>query len=71
MSKLKWEEIKHDHDFYLIRSKVIGGWLVIAEFDALSQVPDGYGGIENQVGHQFRPTMTFVPDPNHEWKLDQ
>lgn len=69
---LNWEALEHDRpDFWMIRAKVFGGWLVISECDALTQKSDGWGGYDAQSGHQFRQAMTFVPDPNHEWKLEQ
>lgn len=65
---LNWEEIKHENDFHLIRARVFGGWLVIAECDTLTGIQRG-SYIEQEKGHQFRQTMTFVPDPNHEWNI--
>jgi len=42
------------------RAKVFGGWLVVNYFGHTSQ--DGYW-------HQDQ-SMVFIPDPNHEWKID-
>lgn len=54
---LKWESIRSYGKLNLTcyRSKVHGGWLVMS--------------IANHT--QNDGNMTFVPDPNHEWKLDQ
>jgi hypothetical protein len=56
MAVLKWEWLKSEDTFYgdTHRAKVPGGWLVIHKQRTSS---DGMG-----VG------LTFVPDPNHEWK---
>lgn len=62
---LKWQNIKHDRGFYLIRSKVIGGWLVAA-------VNDVYTNWNSPTtGSEWRTPLTFIPDPNHEWKLEE
>jgi len=70
MAQLQWEEIEHNNGFYLRRSKIHGGWLVTAISDVMTVLPDG-NGIRNDQAYEWRTSITFVPDPNHEWKLDQ
>lgn len=67
---LNWEEIKHDRGFYMNRAKIFGGWLVSAISDVSSVLPNG-DGIMTQQGYEYRTSITFVPDPNNEWKLNQ
>lgn len=52
------------------RTKVFGGWLVSAISDVNTVLPDGIG-IRNDQGYEWRTSITFVPDPNHEWTLNQ
>lgn len=66
---IHWEEIKHENDFLLIRAKVIGGWLVIAECAALTSI-ENFGEMRQEPGHQFRQSMVFVPDPSHVWDIE-
>jgi len=61
--KFKWETI----DSYHFRAKVIGGWLVKATEDVCYL--DEYGAMDN--GRDWRIAMAFVPDPNHEWEIEQ
>ncbi len=61
MITLKWEMI----DSYHKRAPIPGGWLVKA-FEDVFEDRSNYGqGIVS--GWQWRVTMCFVPDPNHEW----
>lgn len=66
---LKWEKIMHDNGFFLNRVKIFGGWLVAAVSDVNSVLPYG-DGIRNDQGYEFRTSITFVPDPTHEWKVN-
>ena len=61
--KFEWETI----DGYHFRAKVIGGWLVKAAED-VSHI-DEYGSVIS--GRDWRIAMAFVPDPNHEWEIEQ
>lgn len=61
---LHWEDINHDNGFYLRRTKVFGGWLI----SAISDVGAAQMGRNDC---EWRTSITFVPDPNHEWKLNQ
>lgn len=61
MTELKWEDIKQDDPYLCLRrTKVFGGWLVMAHKD---MAHPQYRTIVNE------PTMTFIPDPNYEWIL--
>ncbi len=46
------------------RAKVLGGWLVKAYEDV---VHEREGGL--LPGWDYRVSMTFVPDPKHEWEV--
>lgn len=69
MPELSWEEIKHDRGFYLQRTKVFGGWLVSTVDDVRSPVYNGYNTPDYTQGYEWRTSITFVPDPSHEWEL--
>jgi hypothetical protein len=79
MAQLKWEEIKHNRGFYLNRAKVFGGWLVSAIDDVFTTrstnttvwVSSEESTHSGSFGSEWRTSITFVPDPAHEWKLDQ
>ena len=60
---MNWEEI--DPETY--RAKIFGGWLVKTVHDAVT-----YFGKDQPAewGYQWRSAITFVPDPNHEWKIE-
>lgn len=66
---LHWEEINHDNGFYLRRARVVNGWLVSAIYDVLSPTHYSNGYITSTTGYQWQGSLTFVPDPNHEWNL--
>lgn len=53
---LVWEDIPvpQSDNLHVRRAKVPGGWLVIA-----------YNG--NDPRDQYAPSITFYPDPNHQW----
>lgn len=60
---MEWEQVEPE----LQRVKVPGGWLVKAYTDVIHYTPDF-----NQVmthGYDWRISICFVPDPNHEWKI--
>lgn len=57
---MKWEEIDEYHQ----RAKVFGGWIV----KAYQNVVHNRDGLM-QSGWDWRASITFVPDPKHEWKL--
>ena len=48
-------EFEKIDDLYF-RAKVFGGWIVKSIF---------------YIGYDIGVSMTFVPDPNHEWELDK
>ena len=59
---LNWEDIDNYHK----RARVNDGWLVKAFEDVYEdRSACGQGMV---AGWQWRMTMCFVPDPNHEWK---
>ena len=65
--KMEWEDIPQDRSFDLCRAKVPGGWLVAATEDVIhNQYEYGRGMVG---GWDWRVSLTFVPDPNHEWVI--
>ena len=58
---MDWEQI----DAYHQRAMVFGGWLVKAFEDVIHNRED-HGMVG---GWDYRITMAFVPDPDHEWVL--
>jgi hypothetical protein len=70
MEELKWEDIKHGMGFSMRRTKIFGGWLVTTIDEVRSPFDTGYTQPEYKEGYEWRTSITFVPDLNHEWKLD-
>ena len=60
--KLEFENIDSHHQ----RARVPGGWLVKAYEEVTHATDHG-----NYQGWDLRIAMTFVPDPNHEWTIDE
>ncbi len=61
---MDWEVIDDLHS----RTKVFSGWLVKA-FSEVNE--DVYGDGSLQSGYTWRISMCFVPDPKHEWKIEE
>jgi len=57
--KLEWEQIDNYHQ----RAPIFGGWLV-KTYEDVSHLGLGYA---TTIGWDWRISMCFVPDPNHEW----
>lgn len=67
---LKWEPLQSDNQtLFVSRSKVFGGWLVSATMDVRSAVNTGYNQPDYTTGYEWRTSITFVPDHNHEWNI--
>jgi len=62
---LSWEEIKQNQAGYLSRAKVPNGWLVKEAHDVHITIPDT--NILDNHGYEWTSSITFVPDPKHEW----
>lgn len=58
-----WEDVISNNGEYLRRAKIHGGWLVKVVVDA-SGIYQG----QMMQGVEYRSSLCFVPDPNHEWK---
>lgn len=62
---MKWEPEQIDDNHQ--RMKVPGGWIVKAYENVCTFLGYDYD-IRN--GYEWRVAMCFVPDPNHEWEID-
>lgn len=69
--ELKWEEIKHDRGFYLTRTPIFGGWLVQMISDVMTPVNKGFDRDVIESGVEWRSSITFVPDCDHQWDLEK
>lgn len=58
---MEWERIIDNHGSYLYRTSILGGWLVKVVDDVF------LNGVLTQ--YEFRSSITFVPDINHDWKI--
>lgn len=69
---LKWEDVPQDNRFYLRRTPIFGGWLVqmISDVNTPFKISVNDGEIYDRQGDEHRTSITFVPDPNHEWDLN-
>lgn len=59
---MEWEQI----DAYHKRAQVLGGWLVKAYEDVQTRMHED---MPMSQGYEWRVSMCFVPDPNHEWEV--
>ena len=59
---MKFEQIDDNHQ----RAKVFGGWLVKAYENVMHNMVDQ----ELNDGWDWRVAMTFVPDPKHQWIIE-
>ena len=64
---MEWEEIEQQCDGIMFRAPVPGGWLVRLDYNVVHQDPNGVAGLHP--GWDWRPALTFVPDPDHQWEL--
>ena len=61
--EFKFEQIDNYHQ----RAKVHGGWIVKAHEEVIhDNAQQGMVG-----GWDWRIAMTFVPDENHEWEIQE
>ena len=58
-----FERIDNEHQ----RAKVYGGWIVKAFDEVMTPM---YPGDPPKDGYEWRISMCFVPDPNHDWILE-
>lgn len=61
---LVWEQVDHD----IQRARIPMGWLVREYQDVLHF--NVFDHEHTTDGYDWRVTLTFVPDPNNEWKLE-
>lgn len=69
---LQWETIEQESATNIHRAKIYGGWLVMSTCDVNTQLNDVNYNIptfRNEQGYEWRNSICFVPDRNHEWKL--
>ena len=64
---IKWEDMTNNLSGWMYRAPVPGGWLVRCTEDALYKNPDHHNHLQG--GYEWRTSITFVPDPSHEWRL--
>lgn len=69
MIELKWEEINHDRGWYMCRARVFGGWLISATSDVKTLENTDTINFFANVGTEWRTSITFIPDPNCEWRI--
>lgn len=83
--KFEWEEIYCSSEniksaFYeaTCRAKTIGGWLLKHtihndyQFESSEYDEDKCSRYIDDEGYQnVTSTLTFIPDPNHEWVIDE
>jgi len=63
-----WEEMPNYHYATTYRrTKIFGGWLVESCSDVYHVGDPNYG--QTGSGYDWRTSVTFVPDPAHEWEL--
>lgn len=67
---LYWEEIKQNQGAYLCRAKVFGGWLVKETQEVHLDIGDNHTSVLSNTGYEWTSSITFVPDANHEWKIN-
>ena len=66
MNNLKWEEVPSEiHSTNYHRTKIFGGWLV----EACTGVSHVIEPLRLEDGWDWRISIIFVPDANHEWEL--
>lgn len=61
--KFKWEKI----DPYHQRAKVPGGWALKSIEDVYTKM---YDDTRPLPGCEYRSSICFIPDTNHEWEID-
>jgi len=71
MSNIEWQEVPQPHLAKLYRAKVFGGWLVKTVDEVLTPTFLQQGRFERSPEMEWRTSITFVPDPKHEWDLDK
>lgn len=69
--KLEWEPIDQEHAGTMFRARVPGGWLVKEVQDKALAYPEEFkenvNGWRYETGYEWRSSVTFVPDAEHEW----
>ena len=69
MELLDWESVESHIRIITMRTKIFGGWLVKSYENV------GYTTLNSTdtklKDSDWRISLTFVPDPNHEWNLDE
>jgi hypothetical protein len=71
---MKWEEFKNEGEpFTMYRTKVLGGWLVTIRENVVTDIVPATDKSSTyyEKGIEFRTSVTFVPDPAYQWRLDK
>jgi hypothetical protein len=70
---MKWEPIPQENAVSVWRSPVFGGWLVMVTDEVQTQQPEAWSSqipsFRNEQSHEWRSSITFMPDPQHQWDL--
>lgn len=67
---LNWEIIPQNTAGTLQRVKVPNGWLVREVQDVHLDLGGHFKPILSNSGYEWTSSITFVPDPNWEWKIE-
>jgi hypothetical protein len=65
--KLEWEQVEHNHGNAIHRAKVFGGWLIMSTDEVQTQVYEGYDIPSIREGYEWKTSITFMADINHQW----
>lgn len=67
---LNWEIIEQNQAGTLSRVKVPNGWLVKEAQEVYLDIDNNAPSILNNNGYTWTTSITFVPDSNHEWLIE-
>lgn len=62
-----WQQLLTADGQLLYRMAVRGGWLVKTVDDVMSQIQADHIPFHERSGYEWRSSVTFMPDTDHEW----